>query len=40
MVELCLLLFSLCVYMWEMEPGGVRFVLVGGGVVSWGGMAV
>lgn len=32
--ELCVLLFSLCVYVWEGGPGGARFVLVGGGFLG------
>ena len=28
--ELCVRLCSLCVYMWQGEPGGARFVLVAG----------
>lgn len=40
--ELCVPLFSLCVYVWEGDPGGARFVLVAGGVgfLGWQGGAV
>lgn len=39
--ELCVPLFSLCVYVWEGDPGGARFVLVAGGVglLRWQGGA-
>lgn len=42
MAELCVPLFSLCVYVWEGAPGGARFVLVAGGVgfLGWQGGAV